>query len=86
MKQYIMYVCEKCNKESRNADEIRSCEAAHLGLTVDEKLEYDFLQKFVNRCSYTLSVTKNRTTEMEFDDAINELLEFEKKHGINNNR
>lgn len=82
MKQYTTYICETCNKESRSADEIKSCEAAHLGLTVNEKLEYDVLQEIVKRRSYTVSVTKNEKTEKDFDDAINEIIAFEKKHGI----
>lgn len=82
MKQYITYVCETCNKESRNADEIKACEAGHLGLTVDEKLEYDVLQEIVRRRSYTVSVTKNEKTDKEFEDAIIEILAFERKHGI----
>lgn len=82
MKQYVTFICENCNKESRNADEIKACEAGHLGLTVDEKLEYDGLKEIVRRRSYTVSVTKNEKTEKEFDNAINEILDFEKKHGI----
>ena len=82
MKHYTTYICEKCNKESRNAEEIRKCEAAHLGLTPNEKLEYDMLKEIVRSRSYTVSVTKNEKTDKDFDDAINELLEFEKEHGI----
>lgn len=82
MKQYAMYLCEECNRESRNADEIRECEASHLGLTIDEKLEYDVLKEIVRRRSYTVSVTKNEKTDKEYDDAINEILMFERKYGI----
>ncbi|WP_395546772.1 MULTISPECIES: hypothetical protein [unclassified Lacrimispora] len=82
MKQYVTYICEKCSRESRNADEIRECEASHLGLTIDEKLEYDVLQEIVRRRSYTVSVTKNEKTDKEFEDAIIEMLAFERKHGI----
>jgi hypothetical protein len=82
MKQYITYICEKCNKESRNANDIEECEAGHLGLTIDEKLKYDALQEIVRRRSYTVSVTKNEKTDKEFEDAIIEILAFERKHGI----
>lgn len=82
MKQYTTYICEKCNKESRSAEEIRECEAAHLGLTSDKKLMYDALKEIVRRRSYTVSVTKNEKTDKDFDDAINDLLKFEKEHGI----
>jgi hypothetical protein len=82
MKQYVSYICEKCNKESRNANEIKECEATHLGLTSDEKIKYDGLKEIVRRCSYAVNITKNAKTDKEFDDAINEIIAFEKEHGI----
>lgn len=36
MKQYIIYECENCGKQSKDREEIMICEAAHLGLTVKE--------------------------------------------------
>lgn len=39
MKQYIIYECEKCGKQSKDRNEIMMCEAAHFGLTVTEKQE-----------------------------------------------
>lgn len=40
MKSKTVYICEKCRKESEFVNEILSCEAAHLGLTVNEYKEY----------------------------------------------
>jgi hypothetical protein len=34
------------------------------------------------RCGYLVGQSKNDKTEKEFDKAINELVEFEKEHGI----
>ena len=82
MKQYIVYVCERCKKESRKANEIKECEAGHMGLTIEENFRYDGLKEIVRRCSYMVSVTKNTNTDREFDHAIKELIDFEKEHGI----
>lgn len=82
MKQYVTYTCEKCNRESRNANEIIKCEAAHLGLTTDESFRYNGLKEVVKRCSHMVSITKNEKTDKEFDDAIKEIIAFEKVHGI----
>ena len=82
MKQYITFICEECKKESRDINEIKECEAAHLGLTTIEKFRYDALKEIVRRCSYKVNVTKNEETDRQFDDAINEIIAFEKEHGI----
>ena len=47
MKQYTMYVCETCGKESRNRKAIQECEAGHLGLTWLEYLDYRNLKNSV---------------------------------------
>ena len=44
MKQHIIYECEKCGKQSKNREEIMICEAAHLGLTIAEKQEWEQLK------------------------------------------
>lgn len=36
MRKMIVYQCETCKKISTNAKEIYACEAAHLGLSVEE--------------------------------------------------
>lgn len=82
MKQYTMYVCETCKRESRNANVIKECEANHIGLTIEEKFKYDGLKENVKRCSCMIETTKNERTDKEFDNAINELITFEKDHGL----
>ena len=82
MKQYTTYVCETCGYESKNAEEVMQHEADHLGLTVKEAEQYRALKSFVAYISSVVSHTKNEATDKAFDDAIQNLLEFEKEHGI----
>lgn len=83
MKQYSIYICEKCRRESRDANNIMACEAAHLGLSAEEKLMYDVLKEVTAHCGIAASTTKNDKTEKAFDEAIRELLAFEREHNIN---
>lgn len=83
MKQHIIYECEKCGKQSKDREEIMICEAAHYGLTVAEKQEWELLKEKVRHKSAIVSGCKNEHTDKEFDDAIAELMDFEKEHGIN---
>lgn len=82
MKQYIMYECEVCGKTSKNANEIIECECKHLGLTIEEKKEWEHLKEVVKHCSCVISHTKNEETERSYDEAIEALMQFEKKHNI----
>jgi predicted metal-binding protein len=82
MKSYVAYVCKKCGKESRDSDEIKKCEASHYGLTLEEMQEWKQLQEYVKSVSSIVSITKNESTERNFDEAIASLLSFEKKHKI----
>lgn len=82
MKQYIIYECEKCDKQSKDREKIMICEAAHLELTIAEKQEWEQLKEKVRRKSAIVSSCKNEQTDKEFDDAIAELMEFEKLHDI----
>ena len=82
MKQYTVYVCETCGYESKNAKEVMQHEADHLGLTVKEKEQYRALKSFAAYMGSVVSHTKNEATDKAFDDAIQNLLNFEKEHGI----
>ena len=82
MKQYTVYVCETCGYESKNAKEIMQHEADHLGLTVKEMEQYRMLKSFAAYMGSVVSHTKNEATYKAFDDAIQNLLDFEKRHGI----
>ncbi len=82
MKNYQVYVCEYCGKESREKDDILSCEAQHLGLTVEEKMEYNSLKSNVLYWSWVVNQTNNESTNSELDNSIMRLLAFENEHGI----
>lgn len=82
MKQYIVYVCETCGYKSKDAKEIMQHEANHLGLTVKEMEQYRMLKSFAAYMGSVVSHTKNKATDKAFDDAIQNLLDFEKKHGL----
>jgi len=82
VKNYTMYVCETCGYESKDAKEIMQHEADHLGLTVKEMEQYRALKSFASYMGSVVSHTKNGETDKVFDDAIQNLLDFEKKHGI----
>lgn len=82
MKQCLIYVCETCGYESKNRDEMREHEAAHLGLTVKEMEEYNSLKSFAAHMGSVVSTTNNETTRRRFDRAIDDLIVFERRHGI----
>lgn len=78
MKQYYIYECEHCGKKSKDREEIMECEATHFGLTVEEKQEWEQLKEKVGHKSAIVSNCKNERTDKEYDDAIVELMNFEK--------
>lgn len=82
MKQYTVYVCDKCKYENRDIKKMREHEAVHLGLTVKEMEQYMGLQSYAAYMGSVVSRTKNEITDKAFDDAIQNLLDFEQKHGI----
>lgn len=82
MKQIIMYVCEKCGKQSRDKEEILKCEAAHFGLTPDEMKEWQGLESKARQTGAILYNIKTEQTEKAYDEAIDNLMTFEKAHGL----
>ena len=86
MKQKIIYQCEYCLTEYKTYKEAFKCEADCLKLTEDEYREYlDLLDK-ERDAGCTISVRKNEETEKMFDDAIRNVIEFQKKHGITDSK
>ena len=82
MKQIIMYVCEKCGKQSHDKEEILKCEAAHFGLTPDEMKEWQALEAKAKQTGAILYNIKTEQTEKAYDEAIDNLMAFEKEHGL----
>lgn len=82
MKQYMIFERENCGKKSKDKEEIIKCEAAHLNLSDDEYRKWEELKQDVRYASHILNTCKNEQTDKEFDNAIDELMDFEKKHGM----
>ena len=82
VKRIVIYECSKCGKRSENKEEIMKCDAAHMGLTVDEKMEYEKLRQACVMAGSLNSKRSNDETNKAWDDAIQECLEFEHDHQI----
>ena len=82
MNQHIIYECKTCGKKSENKENILECEAAHLGLTIAEKQEWELLKERARYAGTVVSRTKNEETDKAFDEAVETLIAFEKDHGI----
>ena len=78
------YKCEYCGFEG-SRDECERHEAAHFGITTEEYRHWQKLKQDVRQASYRAGTTKNQETDAAFDKAIDELTDFEIKHGIKNN-
>lgn len=82
MKNYTIYVCEECKFETRDLQEMKEHEAAHLGLTVEQHDEYKKLKQDAASAGALIAIEKNEKTEERFDDAIRALIKFEEEHLI----
>ena len=82
MKQYTVYVCETCDYESKDYEDMRKHEAAHLGLTVEEMESYRALKSFAAYMGSVVASRNNEKTRRKFDEAVEKLMTFEKEHGI----
>ncbi len=82
MKMYQLYVCECCGKESRDVSEIERCEAAHMGLSVEEKHSWDSLKSAARYFGNIVSATNNEQTRAAYDKAIDRLVSFKQTHNI----
>lgn len=82
MIMYQMYVCECCGKESKDCEVIEACEAAHFGLTVKEKHEWDALKSSARYFGSVVMTNNNENTRATYDNAIEKLIAFEQLHGI----
>ena len=84
MKSYTTttYKCEFCGKESTYRAVIEKCEAAHYGLTVEQKRKLDELRADCAIAGYIVSRTCNSETRKQFDEAVDRCLRFEQEHGI----
>ena len=85
MKQYMVFACETCEYESRDYNDMKQHEASHLGLTVEEMESYQSLKSFAAYMEAVVSSkNNNEETRKKFDEAVKNLMNFEKEHGIKN--
>lgn len=82
MKQYTVYVCETCGYESKDVEDMRTHEASHLGLTVEEMESYRALKSFAAYMGSVVTNRNNEETRSKFNEAVENLVVFEKEHGI----
>lgn len=82
MIMYQVYICEYCGKESKSYKVIEACEAAHFGLTVEEKLSWDAMKLLVEYLGSIVLEENNERTRATYDNAIEKLVAFEQLHGI----
>ncbi len=77
----IIYVCDYCGKKSSDSNEIDSCEAKDIGLSIPELHKYRVLEW---RMDMLAAAAKNSLNlQKDLEEAKSELLKFEKKHSIN---
>lgn len=83
MKQYTVYVCEKCGKESRLPIHIESCEAKHVGLhNLSDYGEWLDLKSRCRQATWEVGQHANNETRAKEDRVYKELLEFEHSHNM----
>lgn len=82
MKTIMMYQCEKCRKAYDSEHQAMTCEAAHYGLKLEEYKHWIVLMKTAKEAGAMNSISKNARTDKAFDDAVIQLVEFEKKHKL----
>ena len=83
MKQYTVYVCDVCEKESEDHDEIELCQAQHLKLgSLKNYHSYNALKDYAKYCTYLVGNNANDETRAVEDQAYKDLLKFEREHNM----
>lgn len=83
MKQYVVFVCDKCGRESRTQEEIELCQAKHLGLNnLDDYRQWKLMSDYAKHCTARFSTQNNQELRDLEEVAYKELLAFEKEHGM----
>lgn len=86
MKTKMVYICEHCKNEYKSAEDALKCEAKHLGLTLEEYKKYLALLETEKRCGFNVGIAKNERTDKLWDDAIKEVIRFQKEHNLSDNK
>lgn len=91
MKQTVLYCCEFCEERFEKHEDAVKHEASHYGLDKAGYCEWASLCKDAADAGKLVEYTKNRITDLQFDRAIQALVEaraiqalveFENKHGL----
>lgn len=86
MKSKTIHQCEYCLSVYDTPKEARQCEADCLKLTMEEYVDYLAMLTREKTASYILSRESNEETRKLFHDCVNEVIEFQEKHGITDSR
>ena len=84
MKQKIIYVCETCKYENKDALKMRHHEAEHLGLTLNELREYEILKRELSAVCAEFASHNTAKARATFQSTLDHLVAFEKEHNLNN--
>lgn len=85
MKEYKIYECEICGKTSKDYKEILKCECNCLGLTLEEKEEWEHLKKLVKHSEQLLKKCNEENIERYqriYDEDMDNLKQFESTHKL----
>lgn len=82
MKTKIIYQCEFCLTEYKTSEEAFKCEADCLKLTQEEYAKYLILLREEKEAFAQASCVMNDEVRERCDKAVESVIEFQKKHGI----
>ena len=86
MKTRTIYECEFCGNQYKTPNEAYGCEATCLGLSEDEYKEYLGLLHEEKQAFASAANANNEQIRNRCDNAVNAVIEFQKKHGFVDNR
>lgn len=85
MQTIQIYVCDHCKFQSSDRNSVMKHEAeVHYQITLEQYKQWITLLKAAERAGAQRGISKNPKTDKEFDDRIQDLVEFEHKHNIFN--
>ncbi len=82
MKIEKVYVCEFCKQIFGDIEACERCEATHFGLTYDQYKLWRKLLDTAQRAGIMVRITYNQGTKSAFEDAIQQLVDFEARHNL----
>lgn len=86
MKIKTIYVCDFCGTEHEKSGDAMKCEAKCLGLTIEQYEEYIALLKEEMTAFGAASIANNDKIRKRCDEAVQSVLDFQKKYNVIDNR